>query len=312
MHPALFLGNRPCAVAVIGDGVGVCIHICGGIHIEGTAGDGQVIAGIAGRDLNQATALSHVEGTAVDDDLLDVIGVHVYIEDGLIGVKGAAVDGGDGGYIGNVVVEMNACTVTLAVMIRIEFAVVDDHIAGEVDNNAGSALTVKGTAVDHYAHSVGIRGILLAEDHGIVVGILAALDGDGGMARYDSRSLPMAVFYLVDFTVDAVSAVVIGVAQHEIVGGIAGVAGAYNRAPQGVAVEVDGNVLRYSQIGGFNGDIACQDDVAVVDCILQLRKGGHDGGSFAAPGGAGLCDGHGDGAEGFVCVDCRTADAEVG
>lgn len=37
-----------------------------------------------------------------DDDLLDVIGVHVYIEDGLIGVKGAAVDGGDGGYIGNV------------------------------------------------------------------------------------------------------------------------------------------------------------------------------------------------------------------
>ena len=133
---ALFRSNRPCAVAVIGDGVDVCIHICGGIHIEGTAGDGQVIAGIAGRDLNQATALSHVEGTAVDDDLLDVIGVHVYIEDGLIGVKGAAVDGGDGGYIGNVVVEMNACTVTLAVMIRIEFAVVDDHIAGEVDNNA--------------------------------------------------------------------------------------------------------------------------------------------------------------------------------
>ena len=146
---ALFLGNRPCAVAVIGDGVGVCVHICGGIHIEGTADDGQVIAGIAGRDLNQATALSHVEGTAVDDDLLDVIGVHVYIEDGLIGVKGAAVDGGDGGYIGNAGFEMNACTETLAVMIRIEFAVVDDHIAGEVDNNAGSALTVKGTAVDH-------------------------------------------------------------------------------------------------------------------------------------------------------------------
>ena len=43
----------------------------------------------------------------------------------------------------------NICSITLAVMIRIECAVVDDHIAGEVDNNAGSALTVKGTAVDH-------------------------------------------------------------------------------------------------------------------------------------------------------------------
>ena len=41
-----------------------------------------------------------------------------------------------------------------------------------------------------------------------------------------AHPLPQGWFQSVDFTEDAVSAVVIGVAQDEIVGGIAGVAGA--------------------------------------------------------------------------------------
>lgn len=46
MHLALFRSNRPCAVAVVGDGVGVGVHIRGGGKIVGTGEDGNDRSGI--------------------------------------------------------------------------------------------------------------------------------------------------------------------------------------------------------------------------------------------------------------------------
>ena len=41
---ALFRSNRPFAVAVIGDGVGVCIHIRSGVKVVGAGEDGDFSA----------------------------------------------------------------------------------------------------------------------------------------------------------------------------------------------------------------------------------------------------------------------------
>ena len=84
---------------------------------------------------------------------------------------------------------------------------------------------------------------------------------------------------------------------------------------QRVSVQVKDHRNAVAHINVFiipQSDVPAQlDGAAGVDCRLQFLKGGHDGSSFAALSGAGLCNGYGDSAEGFVCVNCRTADAEV-
>lgn len=65
----------------MGDVVISRIHIGAGINVKGTAGDSKIVAGIAGRNLNKASAFSNNKVTVVNNDFLCVTCIYTCIEE---------------------------------------------------------------------------------------------------------------------------------------------------------------------------------------------------------------------------------------